>query len=75
MKVCVCLYSILSLQSFVDLTLYFASSSIYLNLVDIMSYARAWTGFSSTGERGGVSVAERQVNDKIIDPSELTLDR
>lgn len=26
---------------------------------DIVSYARAWTGFSDTKERGGVSVAER----------------
>ena len=35
---------------------------------DIMSYARAWTGFSGPVKRGGVSVAERQWTDKLIDP-------
>ncbi|KAL7541680.1 LOW QUALITY PROTEIN: hypothetical protein ACHAXR_011131 [Thalassiosira sp. AJA248-18] len=39
---------------------------------DIMSYARAWTGFTSPSERGGSSVAGRQVNDKKLDPSKLT---
>lgn len=39
---------------------------------DIFSYARAWTGFDAPKDRGGVSTAERQSNDKLIDPMDLS---
>ena len=38
---------------------------------DIVSYARSWTGFITPSERGGVSVSERQSNDKVIDPMRI----
>ena len=38
---------------------------------DLMSYARAWTGLDAPGRRGGVSVAERQMNDQFIDPMRI----
>ena len=41
------------------------------DIADIMSYARAWTGFISPSDRGGSSVAERQSNDKQLDPMEI----
>ena len=41
------------------------------SIADIVSYARAWTGFERPSERGGVSVAERQWTDKVIDAMEI----
>ena len=41
------------------------------SIEDIQSYARAWTGLVSPDKRGGVSVAERQWTDKVIDPMQI----
>jgi uncharacterized protein (DUF1800 family)/uncharacterized protein (DUF1501 family) len=38
---------------------------------DIMSYARAWTGFDAPLARGGVSTGHRQWNDQPIDPMKI----
>ena len=40
---------------------------------DILSYSRAWTGFTSTSARGGVSSSGRQWTDTPFDPMEINV--
>lgn len=67
----VCAHHIIVTSHCVALLPYLFTCIMTDTIDDIVSYARSWTGFGTPSERGGVSVSERQSNDKVIDPMRI----